>query len=62
MKAHDSSAHFFFHTCSAYDFCILNVGQIPIEVSWSWIVNATFKGTEEFMGFAVNIWTYKVCK
>ena len=53
---------FSFHTYSAYGFCITNVGQTPIEVSWSWIVNATFKGTDEFMGFPVNIWIYKVCE
>ena len=55
--------HLFLFTCSAFDLCIANSGQTePIEPKWSWMRNATFKGTQDFMGMKVDVWKYEVCE
>lgn len=47
-------------TYSAFDFCAAEPVGITILPLWSWLRNATFKGTQEFMGKQVDVWMYKV--
>ena len=59
----DWSVHLLFFTCSAFDFCTAesdSAGPVSVLAAWSWLKNATFKSTEEFMGMQVDVWTYTV--
>lgn len=47
-------------TYSAFDFCAAQHVGVMILPEWSWLRNATFKGTQEFMGKQVDVWMYKV--
>ena len=46
---------------SAFNLCTAVSAAVEILPPWSWVANATFKGTEEFMGKKVDVWTYQVC-
>jgi len=43
----------------AFDFCAAEPVGVMILPEWSWLRNATFKGTQEFMGKQVDVWMYK---
>ena len=51
----------FFYPCSVFHSCNAQSEQVEILPTWSWMANATFKGTEEIMGMKVDVWTYQVC-
>ena len=53
---------FVLYPCSAFNSCTALSEQVEVLATWSWMANATFKSTEEFMGMKVDVWTYQVCE
>ena len=43
-----------------FDFCFIPPVEVTLKPVWSWLVNATLKGTEKFQGKDVNVWVLKV--